>query len=510
MGKKLLEKVKEALLSVLPILVIVLALHFTIAPLSGSVLALFAVGSIFLVLGMSLFTLGADMAMIPMGEKVGEQLTKSRKVLAICAVCFIIGVMVTIAEPDLTVLADQVPAIPNPVLIWTVAAGVGFFLVVALLRMLFQIKLSYMLLGFYGLVFLLAIFAPNEFLPVAFDSGGVTTGPITVPFIMALGIGMASVRGDDASEQDSFGLVALSSIGPILAVLILGMVYSGEGSYTPLIIPEVSSAGELFALFFAELPHYAREVALALLPMTAFFFLFQAFAIRMHRRPLIRIVVGIVYAYVGLVLFLTGVNVGFMPVGNFLGGQIALTSFRWILIPIGMVIGYFIVAAEPAVHVLKEQVEEITGGTISKNTLQVGLSLGVAAALGLSMARILYGFSIWWLLVPGYGLAMALTFFVPEIFTAIAFDSGGVASGPMTATFLLPFAMGVCDAVGGNILTDAFGIVAMVAMAPLITIQILGLIYRIKMRRARSRQAAADAAEIIEFTGEDFDAEHTS
>lgn len=510
MGKKLLEKLKEALLSVMPILVIVLALHFTIAPLSGSVLALFAVGSVFLVLGMSLFTLGADMAMIPMGEKVGEQLTQSRRVLAIGAVCFIIGVMVTIAEPDLTVLANQVPAIPNPVLIWTVAAGVGFFLVVALLRMLFQIRLSYMLLGFYGLVFLLAIFAPNEFLPVAFDSGGVTTGPITVPFIMALGIGMAAVRGDQASEQDSFGLVALSSIGPILAVLILGMVYSGEGSYTPLSIPEVSSASQLMALFFGELPHYAREVALALLPMTAFFFLFQAFAIRMHRRPLIRIIVGIVYAYVGLVLFLTGVNVGFMPAGNFLGGQIALTDLRWALIPIGMVIGYFIVAAEPAVHVLKEQVEEITGGTISKNTLQVGLSLGVAAALGLSMARILFGFSLWWLLVPGYGLAMALTFFVPEIFTAIAFDSGGVASGPMTATFLLPFAMGVCDAIGGNILTDAFGIVAMVAMAPLITIQILGLIYRIKIRRARARQAAAVEAEIIEFSGEDFDAEHTS
>ncbi len=506
MRKKLLEKLKEALLSTLPILVIVLALHLTIAPLSGSVLALFAVGSVFLVLGMSLFTAGADMAMIPMGEKVGEQLTKSRKVLAICAACFIIGVMVTIAEPDLTVLADQVPSIPNPVLIWTVAAGVGFFLVAALLRILFQVKLSYMLLVFYGFALFLAIFAPNEFLPVAFDSGGVTTGPITVPFIMALGIGMAAVRGDQASEQDSFGLVALCSIGPILAVLILGMVYSGEGSYTPLTIPQVSGVKHLLSLFFEQIPHYAREVALALLPIAAFFFLFQAMAIRMRRRPLIRILVGIIYAYIGLVLFLTGVNVGFMPVGNYLGGQIASTGWRWALIPIGMVMGYFIVAAEPAVHVLKEQVEEITGGTISKNTLQTGLSLGVASALGLSMARILYGFSIWWLLVPGYGLAMALTFFVPEIFTAIAFDSGGVASGPMTATFLLPFAMGACDAVGGDILTDAFGIVAMVAMAPLITIQVLGLIYRIKIRRARARQGAAEEVEIIEFSGEDSDA----
>lgn len=508
MGKKLLEKFKESLLSVLPILLIVLVIHFTIAPLSGSVLALFAGGAVLLLVGMSLFTLGADMAMIPIGEKVGERLTQSRRAWIIAIVCFIIGVIVTVAEPDLTVLANQVPAVPNPVLIGMVALGVGLFLVAALLRMLFQVKLGYMLLGFYGLVFLLAIFAPTEFLPVAFDSGGVTTGPITVPFIMALGVGMASVRGDQASEQDSFGLVALSSIGPILAVLFLGMIYSGQGSYTPLSIPHARGLWALVRLFLAAIPHYAMEVGIALLPITVFFFVFQACAARMHHRPLIRIIIGLIYAYVGLVLFLAGVNVGFMPVGNLLGERLAALSFRWILVPIGIIIGYFIVAAEPAVHVLKEQVEEITGGTISKATLQVGLSLGVATALGLSMARILYGISILYLVIPGYGIAMVLTFFVPEIFTAIAFDSGGVASGPMTATFLLPLAMGVCDAVGGDILTDAFGIVAMVAMAPLITIQVLGLIYRLKIRRARRLQTLAEAADIIEFTREDLDASY--
>ena len=504
MIKKLLEKGKESLLSTLPIILIVLLLHFTIAPMTGAVLSLFIFGALFLVVGMSLFNLGADMAMMPMGEIIGENLTKTRKLPLICAVCFAIGVLVTIAEPDLTVLANQVPSIPNPVLIWTVAIGVGLFLVVALLRIFYQVKLSYMLLGFYAVVFLIASFAPAEFIPVAFDSGGVTTGPITVPFIMALGIGLSAVRGDDASEQDSFGLVALCSIGPILSVLILGLLYSTEGSYTPVDIPAVAGIWNILGIFVHELPHYAKEVAIALLPMTAFFFVFQAFCVKLHIRKLKRIIVGVIYAYVGLVLFLTGVNVGFMPAGNLLGESVASGSWQWILIPLGMVIGYVIVAAEPAVHVLKEQVSEITGGTISKGALQLSLSLGVAVAIGLALTRIIFSFSIWWIIIPGYAIAMILTFFVPDIFTAIAFDSGGVASGPMTATFLLPLAMGVCEAVGGNVLTDAFGIVSLVAMSPLITIQILGLIYRIKIHRGRVRDAVRAAAEIIEFNREDY------
>jgi hypothetical protein len=246
---------------------------------------------------------------------------------------------------------------------------------------------------------------------------------------------------------------------------------------------------ELGRLFLGAFPVYLKEIALSLLPIIVFFGLFQIFSVKLSRQGLLKICVGLVYTYVGLVLFLTGANVGFIPMGNYLGTVLAGLSFRWTLIPVGMVIGYFIVKAEPAVYVLMHQVEELTSGAISGKSMQRCLSLGVAASVGISMFRVLTGIPILYFLVPGYGIALALTLFVPKIFTAIAFDSGGVASGPMTATFLLPLAQGACLAVGGNVVTDAFGVVAMVAMTPLITIQILGVVYRVK-------DARADAVEV--------------
>ncbi|MBC8535851.1 DUF1538 domain-containing protein [Feifania hominis] len=500
MNQRLLAKIKESLASVAPITALVLLLHFTVAPLGTGTLALFAVGAVMLVLGMGLFTLGADVAMMPMGERVGATLTKSRSLPLLICVGFVMGTVITLAEPDLQVLARQVPAVPDRVLIWTVAVGVGLFLVAALLRIVFQKRLSYVLLALYAVVFGLAIFSNGDFLAVAFDSGGVTTGPITVPFIMALGIGVAAVRGGASAEDDSFGLVALCSVGPILAVLALGMFYdSSSGSYAPTPLPAVENLGEALKLFGQELPHYAREVGVALLPIVGFFILFQVIKLRLPKTQMIKMCVGIVYTYVGLVLFLTGVNVGFMPAGSELGGLIASLDARWLLIPIGMVIGFFIVTAEPAVHVLNKQVEEITGGTITRRAMLLTLSIGVAVSIGLAMMRVLTGIGIWYCIVPGYLIALGLTFFVPRIFTAVAFDSGGVASGPMTATFLLPFAMGACEALGGNVLTDAFGIVAMVAMTPLIAIQILGVIYVCKAKRNPAPEHREEEPEIIEL-----------
>ena len=334
----------------------------------------------------------------------------------------------------------------------------------------------------YALVFVLAQFVPGAFLAVAFDAGGVTTGPMTVPFIMALGLGVSSIRSDADASQDSFGLVALCSIGPILAVMVLSLLYPASGAYTPVSIPEVPDSRALWKLFEEGLPEYIVEVALCLAPIAAFFVVFQVVSLKLKKKKVLKIVVGILYTYIGLVLFLTGVNVGFMPAGNYLGYQIATLPYRWVLIPIGMLMGWFIVQAEPAVHVLNKQVEEITSGAIPGRAMSTSLSIGVAMSIGLSMVRVLTGISIFWLLIPGYLAAIIMSFFTPKIFTAIAFDSGGVASGPMTATFLLPFAMGACDAIGGSIITDAFGVVAMVAMTPLITIQLLGLLYRLKTR----------------------------
>ena len=475
--------------SVLPITAIVFLLSVTIAPLEPGTLVLFLFGAVLLVIGMGFFTLGVDMSMLPMGEGVGAVLSGKKRLLIPVLLYFLLGVLSTMAEPDLTVLANQISAIPNMVLILTVAVGVGLFLVVATLRVRWGVPLRRLLLLFYGVVFLLEAFAPANFIPVSFDSGGVTTGPITVPFIMALGLGVASSRSDKNAASDSFGLVALCSIGPILSVLLLGIVYQPDKAEQQLAaIPEVADTAAAARYFVHGFPEYFKEVAAALLPIALVFALFQLFTRKFRRGQLLRIVSGFAYTYLGLVLFLCGVNVGFMPAGQYIGTAVASGSRPWLLVPIGMLIGFYIVKAEPAVAVLTKQVEEVSNGSISQRAMGNALSIGVCVSVGLAMVRVLTGLNIMWLLVPGYAVSLGLTFFVPSIFTGIAFDSGGVASGPMTATFLLPFAMGACSAVGGDLMTDAFGIVAMVAMTPLVTIQVMGLSSQVSHRLALRRQ----------------------
>lgn len=488
--EKLLEKLEETLKAVLPVLAIVLVLCFTVAPIEPGIMLAFLLGAVLLIIGMMFFTLGADMAMTPIGENVGTGMTKTRKLWLMVALTFILGFIVTMAEPDLQVLAEQVPSVPNIVLVLSVAAGVGIFLVSALLRMLYRVSLSHMLIVLYAAVFLLAYLAPGDYIAVAFDAGGVTTGPMTVPFIMAFGIGISAIRSDERAEDDSFGLVALSSVGPILSVLVLSLIYKPESAeYVPARIPDIGDSVELWKLFAGELPEYMKEMAVSLLPIIFFFSVFQFVFRQVPKRMLIRTGVGMIYTYVGLVLFLTGVNVGFMPAGNYMGQVLAVQPYKWLIVPAGMLIGFFIVRAEPAVFVLTRQVEDITSGAISAGAMGLSLSIGVAVSLGLAMVRVLTGISVFWFVIPGYAAALLLSFFVPKIFTAIAFDSGGVASGPMTATLLLPFAIGVCTNIGGNVVTDAFGVVAMVAMTPLITIQTLGLVYELRSGYLERRDA---------------------
>lgn len=503
--KKLKEKFKEALHAVLPVIAIVLVLSFTIAPITPSILLCFLLGALLVMVGMMFFTLGAEMSMTPMGEKVGSKITQSRNVWIIGILSFVLGVIITISEPDLQVLAAQVPSVPNMTLILAVALGVGIFLAIAMLRMLFGIALHHILVVCYVIVFVLVFFVPADFRAVAFDSGGVTTGPMTVPFIMALGVGVSAIRNDKNAADDSFGLVALCSVGPILAVMILGLIFKPtESSISVTAIPQVEDSKQLWDLFAHGIPDYMHEIAISLLPIIVFFGLFQIFALRLSARKLKKILVGLVYTYIGLVLFLTGANVGFMPAGNYLGKVLGSSEYRLLLIPLGALIGYFIVKAEPAVYVLNHQVEEITDGAISGTAMGTSLSVGVAVSVALAMLRVLTGIPILYFLIPGYAIAIILSFFVPKIFTAIAFDSGGVASGPMTATFLLPLAQGTCQAVGGNLVADAFGVVAMVAMTPLITIQILGVVYQLKQRFGKvsgveAAYAALDEDAIIEL-----------
>lgn len=504
-NEKLKEKIRESLSSVLPITVIVLLLSVTLVPMEIGTLALFLTGAALLIVGMGFFQLGAEMAMTPLGQGVGGRIIKSKRMILIVLVSFLMGVIITIAEPDLQVLANQVASIPNPVLIWTVAVGVGLFLVVAVLRILFHISLSKMLLVFYILLFVLSFFSPDSFTSVAFDSGGVTTGPMTVPFIMALGVGFSASRSDREGASDSFGLVALCSIGPILMVLLLGIFYNPtDAAYTAAEIISISTTQDVMGQFVSALPQYGKEVLISILPVAGVFLVFQLFTRNFHKRQVLKIVVGFVYTILGLVLFLTGVNVGFAPVGSLLGSGLADSSFKWILIPIGIVIGYYIVKAEPAVQVLNKQVEDLTGGTISRRMMNTALSAGVACAVALAMVRVLTGINIYWILIPGYAISLILSRMVPSVFVGIAFDSGGVASGPMTSTFLLPLAMGACSAVGGNIVTDAFGVVALVAMAPLIAIQIMGLIYEHKAKAVPQPVEALSEDTIVDIE-EDFE-----
>ena len=480
---RLNAKLREGVAAVLPIALIVMLLCFTITPVSTDLMLSFVIGTTMLIVGLGLFTYGAEASMTPMGSYIGAKLTKSRNLPLILGVSFLLGVIITIAEPDLQVLAGNVPHINSSVLVIVVSVGVGFFLTLCMVRILFGIQLRWLLLFFYGVVFLLAGLSDASFLSVAFDSGGVTTGPMTVPFIMALGVGVASIRSDKNAESDSFGLVALCSVGPILAVLVLGFIYKGDSSTVSAQVAETYlHTVELGGAYFHAIPEYMLEVAGALAPIVIFFLFFQVFVLKLRKLPLLRILAGLVFTYAGLVLFLTGVNVGFSSLGVMLGRSLANGWTRWLLVPVAMLMGWFIVEAEPAVHVLTKQVEEISAGAVSGTAMHISLSIAIAGAMGLAMVRILTGLHIFWLLIPGYVVSLTLAFFVPPMFTAIAFDSGGVASGPMTATFMLPFAMGACEAAGGNILTDAFGLVALVAMMPLITIQIMGAVSVVKSR----------------------------
>lgn len=505
MYRILKEKIMESLSAVIPITLIVLLLSIFLVPVEVGTMAMFFTGAVMLIFGMGMFQLGADTAMSTIGEGIGVQLAKTKKVWLMALIALVMGILITIAEPDLQVLSNQVPAIPNATIIWTVAVGVGIFLAIAVLRIAFNFNLSKMLIILYSALLVLSLFIPAEFFAVAFDSGGVTTGPITVPFIMALGVGISSMRIDKYASSDSFGLVSLSSVGPILAVLILGCFYNTQdAAYAGVTMFSVVTMRDVVFTFTNEIPHFLKEVSISLLPIILMSLGFQLLTHRYNKRQKIRITFGFLYTYIGLVLFLCGVNIGFAPVGTILGNSLAATSQKWLLVPIGMLIGYFIVKAEPAIQILNHQVQTITNGKISEHAMNSCLSIGVSVSVGLAMLRILIGLPIQYIIIPGYIISLVLSKLVPPIFVGIAFDSGGVASGPMTSTFLLPLCIGVCESLGGNIMTDAFGVVALVALTPLIAIQVMGLVYKFKVNKAKKNitsvsEIPVESDEIIEI-----------
>ena len=500
MAKTFFLKIKESLLSVLPITAIITVINFSIRPMPTENLVSFFIGAAFLIVGMGMYSLGTNVAIEPIGSYIGSKVSQTKKIVFILVVAVVIGFIVTIAEPDLSVLATQV-SINKWTLILTISAGVGIFMILAVLRIIFKIPLNLLLIFLYLLLFILVIFADKGFLPLAFDAGGVTTGPVTVPFIMSLCIGISTVLGGTKSQENSFGMVGICSVGPVIAILILSLVV-GSGSTAT--IPEPTTytgAQSVLRDFGISLTTSFRDVGIALAPITAFFLIMQFSLIKLPAKRVLRLMIGILYSYVGLSLFLTGASVGFMSAGVYIGSIVA-NDYRWLLIPLSAVIGACIVLAEPAIHVLNAQVEEITGGMIKRKTMIFIMMVSMATALSLSLVRVLTKISILWFVAPGYVLSLALSFFVPKIFTGIAFDSGGVASGPMTTTFVLPFAMGACVAVGGDVLSDAFGVIALVAMTPLITLQILGLTYKIRTTINEKETIKKEVVKLLAAEGE--------
>lgn len=495
-------KMKESLISVLPIAAIVLLLSFSMAHLSSSTLARFGIGCLFVIVGMMIFGAGADISMIPIGEAVGIGITKTRNIYSIVAISFVIGAIITIAEPDLSVLAGSLdPYINKWLLICLVAIGVGVFLAISMVRVIIGTSLQLLLVISYSVVFILSLVltltGKATFLPISFDSGGVTTGPMTVPFIIAMGVGVSAIGGK-SSADNSFGFVALASVGPIIAVLILWLFANVNGMN----IAESSISGSIDEALAKTLTSQLRDVIIALGPIVVCFIVFRLTINRnMSKSQTKRIILGLIYTYIGLVLFMTGAKFGFFVAGSELGASLS-QNYKFMLVPIGMIMGFLIVAAEPAVHILNTQIEKISDGTIKKAHVLITLMCGVAISVGLAMLRLLFTFSIWWLILPGYAIAITLSFIVPKTYSAIAFDSGGVASGPMTASFLIPLAIGACTKLNGasSVMEYAYGVVAMVAMTPLIAVQILGLVVMLKKKKTSAViTAESKPVEIVEL-----------
>ncbi|MBP3741913.1 MAG: DUF1538 domain-containing protein [Treponema sp.] len=488
----ILSKLKETAVSVLPVMAIVLFLGFTFVPLDKILLVRFVIGGLLLILGLTIFLLGVDLGIQPMGERCGAELTKKRSLLLLLCVAFIIGFIVTAAEPDIQVFGDQVrgvfPVVNKLAITFVIACGVGIFIMLGLLRTVLNLSIKWTFFIAYLILFAISFAAPDSFIGIAFDSGGATTGPMTVPFIMALGLGVSSVRDDN---DNSFGLTGICSIGPVMAVLIYSIILQSRGAFSDVaaaeVLAEADASSAAISSFGIIASHVIHEALISIAPLFALFVIFQIFLLKMTRRQVIRIIIGFAYAFIGLTIFLIGVNGGFSQAGAALGQKLGALALErggiWyvILLGTGLALGAIIVSAEPAVWVLSEQVESVSGGTIKRKVLLVFLSVGTALAIGLSMLRAVSGFNLKIILIPGYIIAMILMLFCPSLFSGIAFDSGGVASGPLTSTFVLSFTLGAASSgQGGN---DSFGVIALVAMMPLIAIQVMGIIFKMKQKK---------------------------
>ena len=471
---------KETTLTIFPICLII-TITSILFKIDTNLILSFTISSIILIIGISLFTFGADISMMLIGEKVGNKLIKNKNLFMILLVTFIIGILITIAEPDLRVLASQITSIPTNFLIIIVGIGVGIFLMFATLKILLKWRLSTILIISYFLTFLLVLFVNPNFIPIAFDSSGVTTGPISVPFILALGMGFALSRTDKNAKNDTFGLIGLCAIGPKITVILLGMIFPTNSNYDTKVF---NNNLPIITQYLNKLSECFKEIFISLLPIIIVFIIFKLIYKKMFTsKDTKKIIIGFISTLTGLTLFLTSVNVSFMKTGFLIGQNFVKSNIGGFILPFAMIIAFLVVLAEPAIKILTTSVETSTEGSVPKKIMLIAISIGAALAIFIAFIRAFTGIPILYFLVPGYLTAFILMFFSPKMFTAIAFDAGGSICGPLTATFILPMAIGTCLAVNGNITTDAFGLIALVALSPLLTVQILGIIFKQKTKQ---------------------------
>lgn len=506
------QKLKETTLAIGPVMLIVVVLHVTVAPLPIGTLISFLIGAVLVIFGLAIFLSGADLGIVPAGSLIGAGLTRTRNLPAILISIFITGFIITLAEPNLKVQGDLVESVTGSiksfVLVASVSLGIGFFLMLGMSRILLQIPFKLIIIISYTLALLIASQANPVFVAIAFDSSGAATGPLTVPFFIALGIGVSSIRGGKNADDDSFGTTGIAAIGPILAMTICAFVVAGRGeapdpnfvnqateAETTLVSTSVQNGfsieliKDVSRIFLRTIPKQAKDVLIALTPLAVLIGFFQKMILSLPPAQLRRIAAGLIYAWIGLILFFVGANTGFIPAATLLGQELARPETQWILIPLGCVLGALIVCAEPAMWVLTTQVEEVSSGNITKPILLTTVAIGVAAGVGLAMWRVLAGFSIWYLIAPLFITAMLLTLISPKLFAAIAFDSGSVATGPVSSTLILPITLGAAMVAGGNPAADGFGLIAMIAITPPISIQILGILYNAKEKKIRTKKA---------------------
>lgn len=492
MLKAFFSKLKESAISIAPITLVIVILALLLG-IEKNTFFCFLICVVLLILGMTFFTKGADTAMFSMGEAIGSKLSKSKKIWFILICGFIIGIIVTFAEPDLGILATQVESVNKWVFIGVVSIGVGIMLLLATLRIIYNVKLWILLVASFAVIFILGFFTPSEFLPISFDSGSVTTGNLSVPFILAFGFGLSAVLSGKNTDEGTFGMIALSSIGPIITIMLLSLFLpSTDVAVEATVSAGFANFGEVGKSLGLSLLENLKDVGITLLPILVVFFIFQFSSIRLPKQRIIKILIGVLYTYFGIVIFLTGASIGFIPMGSQIGVSLAQLSYNWVLIPVIAILGFCIVIAEPAVVVLNKNVEKITFGAIKKSRLLLSLAIGVAIASALSIIRVLYDINFLYFIIPIYAIALILTFFTKETFTAIAFDSGGVAAGTMAVSFILPLVSGVCQVVGGDLFTGAFGTISFIAATPILVVEIMGVIYTVATRKQARRMKAID------------------